>query len=43
MPNKPEYPDKYPIYDMMNVENNATIHDTCEQKNMFYMEDKHTN
>ena len=28
---------------MMNVENNVTIQDTCERKNIFYIEDKHMN
>ena len=28
---------------MMNVENNTTIHNTRKRKNMFYIEDKHTN
>ena len=28
---------------MMNVENNATIRDTWERKNMFYIENKHMN
>ena len=27
----------------MNPENNVTIHDTWERKNMFYIEDKHMN
>ena len=43
MPDKPEYPGEGPTYAMMNVENNATIHDTWERKNIFYIEDKHMN
>ena len=43
MSDKLEYPGEGPTYDMMNVENNVTIRDTWEQKNMFYMEDKHMN
>jgi hypothetical protein len=43
MPAEPEYPGEGPTYDMMNVENNATIRDTWERKNMFYIEDKHMN
>ena len=43
MPGRPEYPDEGPTYDTINVENNATIHDTWEQKNMFCIEDKHMN
>ena len=30
-------------YDMMDVENNATIRDVWERKHMFYIEDKHMN
>ena len=43
MSDKPEYPGKGPTYDMMNVENNATICNTWGRKNMFYIEDKHIN
>ena len=43
MSDKPEYPGEGPTYDMMNVENNATIWDTWERKNIFYIEDKHMN
>ena len=43
MPDKPEYPGKGSTYDMMNGENNATIRDTRERKNMFYIEEKHMN
>ena len=43
MPTAPEYPGEGPTYDMMNVENNATIRDTWERKNMFYTEDKNMN
>ena len=31
------------IYDMIDMENNATIRDTWEQTHMFYIEDKHMN
>ena len=41
MPGELEYPGEGPTYDMMNVENNATILNTWEQKNMFYIEDKY--
>ena len=43
MPDKPKYPGKGPSYNMMNVENNATICNTWGQKNMFYVEDKNSN
>ena len=38
----PEYPDEGTTYDTINPENNETIWDTWERKNMFYIEDKHT-
>ena len=43
MPADPVYPGKGPTYDMMNVENNSTIRDAWERKNMFCIEDKHMN
>ena len=41
MSDGPEYPSSGPTYDMMNVENNATIRDTWEWKNVFFIEDRH--
>ena len=43
MPADPEYPGEGPTYDMMDVETNATIQDSRERKNMFYIEDKNMN
>ena len=43
MPDDPEYPGEGPTYDTINPENNVTIRDTLEHKNMFYIEDNHMN
>ena len=40
MSDKPEYPDQGLLYDSIDPENNPTIRDTWEQRNMFYIKDK---
>ena len=43
MSDDPEYPGEGLTYDTMNPENNVTMRDTWECKNMIYIEDKHMN
>ena len=42
MPDELEYIGQSTTYDVMNPEDNTHIHDTWEQSDMFYDEDKYT-